>query len=222
VDAVTDEDLDAIVAGLVRKAREGDLAAAKLVLGYAVGRPAAAVNPDTLDQEEYRHFQREAEMFAALPGILRALPPDVLVAFVHAFRPIVSEEIVARFTESLREAPLPGDAEAPAGESDPSANGDDGGAAQEMPGHAPAGGSAGAPTTNGNNGGTAGRETHARRPGPMPAGGAAPDREVKTGRTTPAAPPGRVPPAPRKPNGRTSSRRPHGRGPTGPPGLEAG
>src|SRR5258708_16801755 len=49
VERVSDDDLGAIVDKLVEKAREGDLAAARLVLSYTVGKPTAAVDPDRLD-----------------------------------------------------------------------------------------------------------------------------------------------------------------------------
>jgi hypothetical protein len=41
----------------VQKAKEGDVAAAKLVLAYAIGKPTEAVNPDTVDLEEWRLHQ---------------------------------------------------------------------------------------------------------------------------------------------------------------------
>ena len=51
------------VAALVDKlwdmALAGDTAAAKLVLAYTLGRPAAAVNPDELDAQEVELFRRE-------------------------------------------------------------------------------------------------------------------------------------------------------------------
>jgi hypothetical protein len=52
LDAVTPEDLQAIVARLVEAARQSDVAAARLVLSYTVGKRASAVDPDTLDFSE--------------------------------------------------------------------------------------------------------------------------------------------------------------------------
>ena len=49
LDAVTDEDLKAIVAALVGKARAGDLAAAREVLTRTIGRADTAPDPDRLD-----------------------------------------------------------------------------------------------------------------------------------------------------------------------------
>jgi hypothetical protein len=53
LDAVSDDDLRAVVRKLVEQARAGDVAAAKLLFAYLIGRPAGVVNPDTLDREEW-------------------------------------------------------------------------------------------------------------------------------------------------------------------------
>src|SRR5262245_35774609 len=52
VDAVSAEDLAAITAVMVKKAREGDVAAAKLVYTYCAGKAQPAPDPDTLDANE--------------------------------------------------------------------------------------------------------------------------------------------------------------------------
>jgi hypothetical protein len=54
LDAVSDDDLLAVVRKLVDQAKGGDTAAAKLLLLYTIGKPAVAVDPDTLDRDEWR------------------------------------------------------------------------------------------------------------------------------------------------------------------------
>ena len=49
-------DMDLIAQTLKIKAVSGDLAAAKLVFLYVLGKPADVVNPDTIDIEEYRQI----------------------------------------------------------------------------------------------------------------------------------------------------------------------
>src|SRR5262245_20268581 len=61
LDCVSEDDLHAIVTGLVEDAKNGDLGAARLVLSYVVGKPTAAVDPDHLDVEEFDLFQQEAK-----------------------------------------------------------------------------------------------------------------------------------------------------------------
>ena len=49
LDAVTDDDLKAIVAAMVEKAKAGDLAAAREVLTRTIGKADNAPDPDRLD-----------------------------------------------------------------------------------------------------------------------------------------------------------------------------
>jgi hypothetical protein len=57
--AVTSEALAGIVRAMIAKAKEGDVAAAKLVLQYTLGKPAQTVDPDRLDEMEWQQWQRE-------------------------------------------------------------------------------------------------------------------------------------------------------------------
>jgi len=55
------DDLRAILAQMVEAAKQGDVAAARLVLAYGVGKPAPAVDPDTLDVQEWALWQHNPE-----------------------------------------------------------------------------------------------------------------------------------------------------------------
>ncbi|MDA1267304.1 MAG: hypothetical protein O2816_19660 [Planctomycetota bacterium] len=57
---------------MVAKARSGDVAAARLVLSYVVGRPTDAPDPDRLDEQELR-------LLKAAPSVLdlAILPPRI-------------------------------------------------------------------------------------------------------------------------------------------------
>ena len=57
--AVTGDDIAVIVRALIDKAKAGDVAAARLVLQYTLGKPAAAVDPDRLDEMEWEQWQRD-------------------------------------------------------------------------------------------------------------------------------------------------------------------
>jgi len=69
LDALKPEDLRAILGKMVEAAKEGDVAAARLVLAYGVGKPAPAVDPDTLDIQEWQQWQQ----LPVLPEVLQAL-----------------------------------------------------------------------------------------------------------------------------------------------------
>jgi len=59
--SVTEEDLLAITLALKAKAKEGNVAAAKLLLAYAVGKPTSAPDPDRLDGQELEHFKEKVQ-----------------------------------------------------------------------------------------------------------------------------------------------------------------
>src|ERR1043165_6927694 len=52
LNAVSEEEITEVIAVLKAKAKQGDVAAIKLLLSYTVGKPTHAPNPDTLDQHE--------------------------------------------------------------------------------------------------------------------------------------------------------------------------
>src|SRR5439155_11128422 len=58
---LTEEDLLAISEALLAKAKEGSVGAAKLLLAYAIGKPASSPDPDGLDGQELAHFKDQVE-----------------------------------------------------------------------------------------------------------------------------------------------------------------
>jgi hypothetical protein len=69
--AVSGPDLEAIVRQLVAAAQAGDVAAAKVLLPYLLGRPPEAVDPDRLLQPQASGTERTQEL--PLAAIARAL-----------------------------------------------------------------------------------------------------------------------------------------------------
>ena len=70
LDAVTEDDLKAVVAALVERAKAGDIAAARELLTRLVGKPAVGINPDRLDVDEEL---LERELHQATPSDLERL-----------------------------------------------------------------------------------------------------------------------------------------------------
>src|SRR5207244_13650795 len=60
VNFVTEDDLKHIVFKLMMLAEGGNLEAVKLLFQYVIGKPAAAVDPDRLDVEEWRKMQERS------------------------------------------------------------------------------------------------------------------------------------------------------------------
>jgi len=57
LDAITPAKVKKIAKALMERAEQGDVAAAKVVLAYSVGRPAEAVDPDELAAQEYERLR---------------------------------------------------------------------------------------------------------------------------------------------------------------------
>src|SRR5438094_521439 len=74
LERVSDDALAAVVDKLVQMAQEGDVAAARLVLSYTVGKPTEAVDPDRLDVEEFSLFCEEAVEGDRLAQPLQGIP----------------------------------------------------------------------------------------------------------------------------------------------------
>jgi hypothetical protein len=67
---VTEQDIMEIACRLVMDAKNGDKAATKLLFQYVIGKPQPALNPDTLDVDEFKNIQAEAECGEAMPRVM--------------------------------------------------------------------------------------------------------------------------------------------------------
>jgi hypothetical protein len=120
VAAATPEKVAAVVAKLEEKALQGDVAAAKLYLAYAVGRPGPAPDPDRLDFEEGRQVQQEMTLFGLLARAVGYPLLETMLDMVRTGRPVASDG----FLKKLRDGIAAIDA---AEQEAPSANGENGG-----------------------------------------------------------------------------------------------
>jgi hypothetical protein len=91
LEAVSEEDLQAIARALVARAREGDTAAAKLLFQYVLGKPAEAVDPDTLDLKEWQLYQQRPVAGEELLRVLTQFPVDLACEILRAALPGVSQ-----------------------------------------------------------------------------------------------------------------------------------
>jgi hypothetical protein len=92
--AVSEDNIRAVTGRLVQQARAGDVAAARVLLAYAVGRPADVVDPDNLDVKEWQLYRqtpvRPEEVLAIVQG-LKVMPVDVACLLVRTALPFLSE-----------------------------------------------------------------------------------------------------------------------------------
>lgn len=179
---VTEEDMELIAERLIVLGRSGDLAAMKLLFLYVLGKPAEAVNPDTLDVEEWRQcYQPLEQIMKQVPVTMATLPAEVACGMVAHIQPCRVQQLA----EMLSPTPQPseerrestdscqdetsGDNEGQEATPAPSTNGRNGAAKKRK-----------SPSTNGHHGGERGVKNGASRAGPA-------RRERRGPRTAPAA-----------------------------------
>jgi len=80
--------LDAVVDALIDKAEKGDVPAAKLVLSYALGKPAAAVEPDRLNLHEGQLFKEEGRQTLDLGPYVQVPGPETALLPLRIVRPL--------------------------------------------------------------------------------------------------------------------------------------
>jgi len=102
---VAEEDMQALGRVLLKQALDGDTAAAKLLLAYAVGKPTPAADPDGVDFDELRLYRLAIETTLTLPSVLNALPPDVACGLVQAARPHIAAGTARKLLEGLTAPP---------------------------------------------------------------------------------------------------------------------
>ena len=102
LEAVSEADLVEVIEMLKHKAKEGDVAAAKLLLSYSIGKPVDPPNPDTLDLDEFgilvKNHEVPPETFTAL---LNAMPVDLLLKIVRPILPALFDSKQQKTRELL-------------------------------------------------------------------------------------------------------------------------
>src|ERR1700733_14604051 len=102
--AVTEEDIAEIARGLIQRAKEGDLAAAKMLLSYTIGKPEAATNPDTLDRKEGENFRAGAGPPLDVRDMYQSFTPAFACALMRDVLPEVMKSMARQMRGEGREA----------------------------------------------------------------------------------------------------------------------
>jgi hypothetical protein len=102
LECVTDKDMEHVACELVVQAKMGNLAAIKLLLQYVIGKPAATVDPDTLDLQEMELFQRGAspEQLTELMGGHRQQPGQ-FIELLRVLLPVLAQQIKSLFADAI-------------------------------------------------------------------------------------------------------------------------
>jgi hypothetical protein len=99
--AVTDDDIRLLAQKLLEQAKQGDLASTKLLWLYTVGKPSHAVDPDTLDLQEWNIFQRTPADPGQVNAILRSMPVDLACTILRAAMPSLVEALQEGLAQKL-------------------------------------------------------------------------------------------------------------------------
>lgn len=108
LDALSPDDLKEIIRRMIEAAKEGDVAAARIVLAYTVGKPAATVDPDAVDVGEWQLWQQMAVNVQVLTGLLQAVHVPLACKVSRASVPVLNEIRAREMAEQLAvPAPAP-------------------------------------------------------------------------------------------------------------------
>ena len=100
-DSFTDDEMNQIFRMLYVKAVSGDISAAKLVLAYKIGKPLPAPHPDSIDRDEWDHYQNDVMKKEEMQQVLSNFPSQVGNDIVRVSLPIMTAGRLNEFAEQL-------------------------------------------------------------------------------------------------------------------------
>ncbi|MBY0524008.1 MAG: hypothetical protein K2R98_11450 [Gemmataceae bacterium] len=160
VRSVNEQDISDIAASLLRAAKDGNVAAAKLLLAYSIGKPAETPDPDRLDVDEWNLVKATSVPGRQMTTAVQRVPVQLASDFVVAALPGIHKGMAKRIGDGFKAMDAKQNAEnAPADKASsttppmngtaPSTHGDNGGARPSPNGQ----NGRTAPSFNGRNGG---------------------------------------------------------------------
>jgi hypothetical protein len=106
LDTITEQDIREMTYLIVFNAKSGSLEWLKFLFQYAVGKPRHAVDPDTLDVQEFRALQEAAITADAVEKVCKAAPVGVALEVCRQAHAAREAELRAAIPE-LAAAPQP-------------------------------------------------------------------------------------------------------------------
>jgi hypothetical protein len=104
---VSEEDIEKVTRKLIEQAKGGDIAAARILLAYAVGQPTPAVDLDTLDAQEWQVFRQVPVPVAEVRNIMAGVPLDFACKIVRTLVPFLGEMAFAKARQVFNGEPEP-------------------------------------------------------------------------------------------------------------------
>lgn len=106
--AISDEEMHRLFRTLFEKAADGDISAAKLILSYKIGKPLAAPNPDSIDRDEWEHYQQDVVDSEAMKHVLGSLPSRVGNDIARIGLPVMTDARMLALSAKLHKGcPVP-------------------------------------------------------------------------------------------------------------------
>ena len=105
--AVSPDDIAAIVQALLEQAKKGNVQAAKLVLAYTVGKPDKVADPDRMDAHEWAVLKETAGMMQEMAHVTQAPEPEVPLRAARVLHPLVGSIVEKQLHEAWMNPPPP-------------------------------------------------------------------------------------------------------------------
>ncbi|MFO0846151.1 MAG: hypothetical protein U0797_27870 [Gemmataceae bacterium] len=98
--ALTAEDLVAVAVALVERAKQGDVAAARLLFQYTLGKPLHAAHPDRVDADELQAFRENTAPSNVLDHLL-SVPVEPALELMRVLLPAASDNFRQEFHDQF-------------------------------------------------------------------------------------------------------------------------
>ena len=100
---VSIERLKRILDAIAKKAEDGDVAAAKLILQYTLGKPTTSVDPDLVDVDEWHKLQELSRPPREMSAVMNGVPADMASHLTNIAWPCSLEtNFVGPFLDGLK------------------------------------------------------------------------------------------------------------------------
>ena len=100
-DNITEEEMLQICRMLFVKAVGGDVSAAKIILSYKIGKPLPAPHPDSIDRDEWDHYQNDAIRQEEMKKVMSSLPTQAGNDIARVSLPIMTASRLNDFAAQL-------------------------------------------------------------------------------------------------------------------------
>ena len=99
--AISEQEMVELCRMLYLKAVGGDIGAAKIILSYKIGKPLPAPHPDSIDRDEWDHYQNDAIRTEEMKHVMSSLPTHSGNDIVRVSLPVMTTARMNEFAAQL-------------------------------------------------------------------------------------------------------------------------